>query len=56
MLSFQGEKNLRLSLSDSVIQKMKVLVAQSFLTLTPWTGTRQAPLSVEFCRPEYWNG
>ena len=36
MLSFQeGKKNLHLSLSDSVIQKVKVLVTQLLLTLTP---------------------
>ena len=32
-------------------------VAQSCLTLyTPWTVARQAPLSMEFSRQEYWNG
>ena len=32
-------------------------VAQSCLTLaTPWTAARQAPLSVEFPRQEYWSG
>ena len=24
--------------------------------MTPWTATRQAPLSMEFFRQEYWNG
>ena len=24
--------------------------------VTPWTVVRQAPLSTEFCRQEYWNG
>ena len=24
--------------------------------MTPWTVARQAPLSVEFSRPEYWSG
>ena len=23
---------------------------------TPWTGAHQAPLSMEFCRQEYWSG
>ena len=23
---------------------------------TPWTAARQAPLSMEFCRQEYWSG
>ena len=27
-----------------------------WLFLTPWTGTCQAPLSMEFSRQEYWNG
>ena len=32
------------------------LVAQSCSTLgTPWTAARQAPLSMEFSRPEYWS-
>ena len=30
--------------------------AQSCLTGTPWTGARQAPLSMEFPREEYWSG
>ena len=30
--------------------------AQSCLTLSPWTVARQALLSVEFSRPEYWSG
>ena len=25
-------------------------------SVTPWTVARQAPLSVEFSRPEYWGG
>ena len=25
-------------------------------TVIPWTVARQAPLSMEFSRPEYWNG
>ena len=24
--------------------------------VTPWTVARQAPLSMEFCRQEYWSG
>ena len=32
------------------------LVAQSCLTVTPWTIVHQAPLSMEFSRQEYWNG
>ena len=26
------------------------------LFVTPWTGARQAPLSIEFSRQEYWSG
>ena len=26
------------------------------LFATPWTAARQAPLSMEFSRQEYWNG
>ena len=33
---------------------MEVLVAQS-LFVTPWAVARQAPLSMEFSRPEYWS-
>ena len=37
--------------------KVKVLVTQSFqLFVTPWTVARQAPLSMEFSRQEYWSG
>ena len=32
------------------------LVTQSYLTLTPWTVARQAPLSMGFSREEYWSG
>ena len=35
---------------------MGILVAQSFqLFVTPWTVARQAPLSMEFSRQEYWS-
>ena len=38
-------------------QKVKVLVAQLFLTLwTPWTVAHQAPQSMGFSRQEYWSG
>ena len=30
--------------------------AQSCPTLTPWTASCQAPLSMEFSRQEYWSG
>ena len=29
---------------------------QSCLTVTLWTVARQAPLSIQFSRQEYWNG
>ena len=31
-------------------------VAQSCLFVTPWPVARQAPLSIEFSRQEYWSG
>ena len=38
-------------------KKEKVLVAQSCqLFVTPWTITRQAPLSMGFSRQEHWSG
>ena len=38
-------------------EKVKVLVAQSFLTLChPWTVACHAPLSMGFSRQEYWSG
>ena len=40
-----------------ILQKVKVLVAQSYPTLeTPWTVAHQAPLFMEFSRQEYWSG
>ena len=36
---------------------LSVLIAQSCqLFATPWTVARQAPLSVEFSRQDYWSG
>ena len=32
------------------------LVAQSCLTVTPWTVAHQAPLSMEFPRQAHWSG
>ena len=34
---------------------MCVLVSHVRLILTPWTLARQAPLSMEFSRQEYWS-
>ena len=43
--------------SPVIIVKVKVLVIQSFrFFVTPWTVACQAPLSMGFPRPEYWNG
>ena len=37
--------------------KVKVLVTQSCgLFVTPWTVARQASVSMEFSRQEYWSG
>ena len=33
-----------------------MLVAQSCLTVTPWTAAHQAPLSLRFSRQGYWSG
>ena len=33
---------------------ISVLVAQSCLTVIPWSVAHQAPLSMEFSRQEYW--
>ena len=35
---------------------MKLLVAHSCPTVTPWSVARQASLSMEFSRQEYWSG
>ena len=32
------------------------LLSQVWLSVTPWTVARQAPLSMEFSRQEYWSG
>ena len=37
-------------------EKLKVLVVHLCPALaTPWTVASQAPLSMEFCRQEYWS-
>ena len=33
-----------------------LLLSRVQLFATPWTVARQAPLSMEFARPEYWSG
>ena len=43
--------------NNSTYLRLGGLVAKSCLTLeTPWTVARQAPLSTEFSRQEYWSG
>ena len=37
-------------------RKMKVCLGRIRLFATPGTAARQAPLSMEFARPEYWSG
>ena len=31
-----------------------IVLSQVQLFLTPWTVAHQAPLSIDFCRREYW--
>ena len=35
---------------------MLLIVPNSWLFATPWTVTCQSPLSMRFCRQEYWRG
>ena len=52
MILDQGEELVIISNT-----KVKVLIAISYLTLCdPWTIVRQALLSIEFSRQEYWGG
>ena len=42
---------------DIVVQYMRVKsLSHVQLSSTPWTVARQAPLSMEFSRQEYWSG
>ena len=36
--------------------KFRIAMCVSGSVVTPWTVACQAPLSVEFSRPEYWSG
>ena len=36
--------------------RVKMLVAQSCLTVTPWTVAHQPSLSMELSKQEYWSG
>ena len=55
-----GDKNPKITLNEYK-QWNNVLVHAQFLTCvwlfaTLWTVALQAPLSMEFSRPEYWSG
>ena len=39
-----------------VLLLVVVLVTQSYPTVTTWTVAHWAPLSMGFCRQEYWSG
>ena len=41
--------------NEEILCGLKVKVAQRCLTVTPWTIAFQAPLSMEFSRPEDWS-
>ena len=53
-----------LSWTPCVVQKLPTkylfhtccVLSRVWLFATPWTGARQAPLSLEFLRQEYWSG
>ena len=57
MTTHQGQANgMQVELLHAVASVF-VLVTQLFrLFSTPWTIARQAPLSMEFSRQEYWSG
>ena len=44
------------ALQRSRYEKVKVEVSRVLLFVIPWTVALQAPLTMEFSRPEYWNG
>ena len=48
-------QNPMISTSGDVLM-YSCTVAQSCLTLTPWTVAYEAPLSMGFSRQEYWSG
>ena len=63
MAAHQAPPSLGFSMATHyhfLLQCMKVKseseVAQSCLTVTPWTAAYQAPLSMGFSRQEYWSG
>ena len=53
LITLTNESN---SIQWSLYLKLKVLVAQTCLTLIPWAVAREAPLSMGLSRQEYWNG
>ena len=50
---YNGWKQMILYMYNSVC---KTRVSHVQLSVTPWTVARQAPLSMEFSRQDYWNG
>ena len=57
MLIYRHERLTFPGWEANFLLQQKVLVAQSCQTLcSPWTIARQATLSMEFPRQEYWSG
>ena len=50
---YNGWKQMILYMYNSVC---KTRVSHVQLSVTPWTVARQAPLSMEFSRQDYWSG
>ena len=50
---YNGWKQMTLYMYNSVC---KTRVGHVQLSVTPWTVARQAPLSIEFSRQDYWSG
>ena len=42
--------------SRAMLEKLMKLLSHVWFFVTPWTVARQAPLSMEFTRQEYWSG
>ena len=64
VLCYRSSKSIALSQrhlgagrrESSTSLKVKVLLSCVWLFATPWIVARQAPLSMEFFRQEYWSG
>ena len=50
------KEHVPLACPRSLASMPACLVAQSCLTVTPWTVAHQTPGSMEFSRQEYWSG